>query len=195
MLAPLPPTNNPYPNPNQYTMVPAAAKQELDATAVYHGLATKHPLIPKLARQMRNRERGGLASNGNDLGMGDHGDRGVSAPGRRSSGGGRRGSEMSRSSTDKGRRTSKVRTCVRCAGGASVLVLALGVSLSLSCIHVPPDVGVGTLDPDVALHAKGRIQNQESRNSRDGAVGISDLHLGLAGRKRLSFGCRGRSDV
>eukprot|EP00752_Nemacystus_decipiens_P018748 g16809.t1 len=81
--------------------------KELDATAVYHGLATKHPLVPKVARQMRSRERGGSTANGNDLGR-DRGDGGgrASASGRRSSGGGRRGSETGRSSVDKGRRRS-----------------------------------------------------------------------------------------
>eukprot|EP00903_Cladosiphon_okamuranus_P005971 g5895.t1 len=78
--------------------------KELDATAVYHGLATKHPLVPKLARQMRK----GSTANGNDLSR-DLGDRGgrASASGRRSSNGGRRGSEVSRSSVEKGRRSSK----------------------------------------------------------------------------------------
>lgn len=87
----------------------AATKQELDATAVYHGLATKHPLVPKLARQMRK----GSTANGNDLSR-DLGDKGgqASASGRRSSGGGRRGSEVSKSSVDKGRRSSKVRMTI-----------------------------------------------------------------------------------
>ena len=88
---------------------------------MYHGLATTHPLIPKLARQMRSRDRGGSTANGNDLGR-DHGDRGgrASASGRRSSGGGRRGSETGRSSVDKGRRSSKVLTYLGCVSYAVV---------------------------------------------------------------------------
>ncbi|CBJ27024.1 conserved unknown protein [Ectocarpus siliculosus] len=83
--------------------------KELDATAVYHGLATKHPLVPKLARQMRaderSRNRGDGGSAANVLGGGLDG--GGGGHGRRPSGTGRRGSDLSRSSVEKARRSSK----------------------------------------------------------------------------------------
>lgn len=103
------------PKPNTTTPAPSNTphQQELEATAVYHGLAAKHPLVPKLARQMRTEERSrsreaGLSTNGLILG-GDGGDGKLSGAGRRrSSAGGGRGSVTSRSSLDKGRRSSKV---------------------------------------------------------------------------------------
>lgn len=102
----------PHPPP---TPPPVYVDQELDATAVYHGLATKHPAVPKLARQMRaddpssGRRSGSLTTNG--VGVGGSGDGDVSGMGGRRSSGGvgtRRGSEISRESGGKGRRSSKV---------------------------------------------------------------------------------------
>ncbi|CAM9775071.1 unnamed protein product, partial [Laminaria digitata] len=87
--------------------------KELDATAVYHGLATKHPLVPSLARKIRADERSaGREQSATTRGVGGSstGERDSSGTGgRRSSGGmgGRRGSEVSRGSVEKGRRASK----------------------------------------------------------------------------------------
>lgn len=89
--------------------------QELDATAVYHGLATKHPLVPKLARQMRSDERGGeggrrrsSAINSLAIGVGEEGAAGM---GRNRSSlvmGVGRGSEEGAGGEVRNRRSSKV---------------------------------------------------------------------------------------
>lgn len=68
---------------------------------MYHGLASKHPLVPKLARQIRMDERSGNSAGGVVRELGDTG-------GRRGSGSGRRESDDARANVDKGRRSSKV---------------------------------------------------------------------------------------
>ncbi|CAM9544046.1 unnamed protein product [Ascophyllum nodosum] len=84
--------------------------KELDAMAVYHGLASKHPLVPQLARQMRS-DGGRRSSAGIFDGEGDGKDmHSIGIGGRRSSAGGMggpRASDVSRESVDKARRLSK----------------------------------------------------------------------------------------
>lgn len=77
--------------------------------AVYHGLASKHPLVPKLAREMRSDAKRRNSAGG---GVGGGDDRRIPGfDGRRSSGGmgGRRASDVSRESVGKIRHSSKVR--------------------------------------------------------------------------------------
>ena len=80
--------------------------------AVYHGLASKHPLVPQLARQMRS-DGGRRSSAGIFDGEGDGKDmHSIGIGGRRSSAGGMggpRASDVSRESVDKARRLSKVK--------------------------------------------------------------------------------------
>lgn len=91
----------------------SSSPKELDATAVYHGLATKHPLVPKFARQMRHEERSGMGreSISGETG-GSRGGRELGDVSRRPSttASGRRDGSVSRGGLERSKRTSKVTT-------------------------------------------------------------------------------------